>query len=61
VFKVLSDIELAQSMQENAEKEEAKKESEKQPSPTDINYDLLKAKLELVDQNSEEFKVKLVI
>ena len=53
---VLSDIELAQTMQQNAEKELETKEK-KPPHPTDLNYDLLKCKLELVDKNSEEFKI----
>ena len=58
---VLSDIELAQSMQETAEKETAKDvskgEESKPPHPDDVNYDLLKCKLELLDKKSEEFKV----
>jgi poly [ADP-ribose] polymerase len=61
---VLSDIELAQTMQENAEKEnQSKKESgnendaKKQPHPIDVNYDLLKCGLEIVDKASHEYKV----
>lgn len=76
---MLSDIELAQSMQESAKKKEAKptvviiriiililshliwyffkKDKQKPPHPFDVNYDLLKCKLTLVDKKSDEFKV----
>lgn len=59
MLTVLSDIELAQSMQESAAKETKKvKDEDKAPNPLDINYDLLKCKLELVDKNSKEFEVE---
>lgn len=58
MLTVLSDIELAQSMQETGDKETAKIDnSNKPPHPTDVNYDQLKCDLELLDKNSEEFKV----
>jgi poly [ADP-ribose] polymerase len=60
MLTVLSDIELAQSMQEKAAKETKKvNEDDKPPNPLDVNYDLLNCKLELVDKKSEEFKVNL--
>lgn len=56
---MLSDIELAQSMQEQSEKDEKKKvdESTLPPHPADINYDMLKCGLDLVDKKSKEFQI----
>lgn len=59
----MSDIELAQTMQANAEKEEKKEkavDSNKPPHPYDVSYDMLKCKLSLVDKNSDEFKVYII-
>ncbi|KAL3852915.1 hypothetical protein ACJMK2_016521 [Sinanodonta woodiana] len=53
---VLGDIEVAQSLQK--EKEQTKKSSEdKVPHPLDVNYGLLKCKLELLTPKSKEFKI----
>ncbi|KAK3601615.1 hypothetical protein CHS0354_027865 [Potamilus streckersoni] len=53
---VLGDIELAQSLQK--EKEQAEKSAEVEvPHPLDVNYRLLKCKLELLTPKSKEFKI----
>ncbi|CAF0931863.1 unnamed protein product [Brachionus calyciflorus] len=58
MLTVLSDIELAQSLQEDGVKEKKEvPDNEKQPHPVDVNYDLLKCKLELLDKDSQEFKI----
>ncbi|KAK3103750.1 hypothetical protein FSP39_021612 [Pinctada imbricata] len=52
---VLGDIELAQSMQKDKDKVATK--GDKPPHPLDVNYGLLKCKLDLMDGKSKEFKV----
>jgi len=55
MLAVLADIEQAQSIQKD--KSDESKISAAKPHPHDVNYGLLKCKLEVVDQNSEEFKI----
>lgn len=52
---VLGDIEIAQTLQK--EKEKVASESVKQPHPLDINYNLLKCELKLLDPKSKEYKI----
>ena len=60
MLTVLSDIELAQSMQETADKKTSDTgENNKLPHPLDVSYEQLNCKLEILDKNSEEFKVSL--
>ncbi|KAL8585846.1 hypothetical protein ACOMHN_040071 [Nucella lapillus] len=54
MLAVLGDIELAQSMQKD--KEKANEGKEEVPHPLDVDYELLKTKLGLVDPKSKEFK-----
>lgn len=62
MLTVLSDIELAQSMQETADKKTSEMdESNKLPHPLDVSYDQLNCKLELLDKNSEEFQVFFIV
>lgn len=56
MLMVLSDIELAQNMSEESVKKE-EIDTSKPPHPLDTNYEQLKCKLDLLDKNSEEFKV----
>lgn len=59
MLAVLADIEMAQSIQKNKDEDVEKKKTETaKPHPYDVNYGLLKCGLELVDKNSDEFKVK---
>ncbi|KAK7496119.1 hypothetical protein BaRGS_00012529 [Batillaria attramentaria] len=55
MLAVLGDIEIAQSMQKEKDKDLADKEEV--PHPLDVNYGLLKAQLKLVDPKSKEFQV----
>lgn len=57
MLTVLGDIELAQSMQEKKKEPEKEVDPSKPPHPYDVNYELLKCKLTLVDKNSDEFKI----
>lgn len=51
---VLGDIEIAQTLEK--EKEKVASESAKQPHPLDVNYNLLKCELKLLDPKSKEYK-----
>lgn len=51
---VLGDIEIAQTLEK--EKEKVASKSAKQPHPLDINYNLLKCELKLLDPKSKEYK-----
>jgi poly [ADP-ribose] polymerase 2/3/4 len=57
MLTVLGDIELAQSMQEKKKEPEIEIDLNKPPHPYDVNYELLKCKLTLVDKKSDEFKI----
>lgn len=54
--QVLGDIEIAQSLQKSTDKKPAVVEAV--PHPLDVNYGLLKAKLEHLKTDDDEFKVK---
>lgn len=54
---VLGDIELAQEMQKEKDKMTAGKKSDRPSHPLDVNYELLKCDLELVDPKSKEYKI----
>lgn len=55
---VLGDIELAQSMQKDTkEKAKPKAAGDGVPNPLDVKFDLLKCKLELLEESSKEFKI----
>uniref|UniRef100_A0A8B8BUJ9 Poly [ADP-ribose] polymerase n=1 Tax=Crassostrea virginica TaxID=6565 RepID=A0A8B8BUJ9_CRAVI len=53
---VLGDIEIAQTLEKEKEKI-ASKDSAKQPHPLDIDYNLLKCELKLLDPKSKEYKI----
>lgn len=54
---VLADIELAQTLQADKVKQEQESQLEEVPHPLDVDYELLKCQLNLLDPNSEEYKV----
>ncbi|XP_056381095.1 protein mono-ADP-ribosyltransferase PARP3 isoform X2 [Hyla sarda] len=54
---VLADIELAQTLQADKVKQEQKVELTEVPHPLDVDYELLKCQLSLLDTKSKEFKV----
>ncbi|XP_072026279.1 LOW QUALITY PROTEIN: protein mono-ADP-ribosyltransferase PARP3-like [Amphiura filiformis] len=54
---VLADIEVAQSMQKEKDKKAKKPAGGEVPHPLDVNYDLLKCKLEHVSPKAVEYKV----
>lgn len=57
-FKVLADIELAQSLQAQKKKEEEEEiKVEEIPHPLDRDYRLLKCELSPVDPTSEDYEV----
>ncbi|OWF38950.1 poly [ADP-ribose] polymerase 3-like [Mizuhopecten yessoensis] len=51
---VLGDIEMAQSLQKQSGD---KKSAGKEPHPHDVNYSLLKCKLDLLDKKSKEYQI----
>lgn len=54
---VLADIELAQTLQADKVKQEQEVELTEVPHPLDIDYELLKCELNLLDPKSKEYKV----
>ncbi|KAM3914167.1 protein mono-ADP-ribosyltransferase PARP3 [Leptodactylus fuscus] len=54
---VLADIELAQTLQADKAKQEQEAELAEVPHPLDVDYQLLKCQLSLLDPKSEEYKV----
>ncbi|XP_053577093.1 protein mono-ADP-ribosyltransferase PARP3 [Bombina bombina] len=54
---VLADIELAQTLQADKIKQEQETKLEEVPHPLDVDYQLLKCHLNLVDSKSEEYKI----
>ncbi|KAM5148937.1 protein mono-ADP-ribosyltransferase PARP3 [Mantella aurantiaca] len=54
---VLADIELAQTLQADKVKQEQECKLEEVPHPLDVDYELLKCQLNLLDPKSEEHKV----
>ncbi|XP_033757810.1 protein mono-ADP-ribosyltransferase PARP3-like [Pecten maximus] len=52
---VLGDIELAQSLQKNTRSSQST--AGKEPHPFDVNYGLLKCKLDTLDSKSQEYKI----
>ncbi|XP_069822687.1 protein mono-ADP-ribosyltransferase PARP3 [Dendropsophus ebraccatus] len=54
---VLADIELAQTLQADKVKQEQKVELTEVPHPLDVDYQLLKCQLNLLDPKSKEYKV----
>ncbi|XP_072276486.1 protein mono-ADP-ribosyltransferase PARP3 [Pyxicephalus adspersus] len=54
---VLADIELAQTLQADKVKQEQESQLEEVPHPLDVDYQLLKCQLNLLDPKSEEYKV----
>ncbi|KAE8611964.1 hypothetical protein XENTR_v10012650 [Xenopus tropicalis] len=55
---VLADIELAQTLQaDKVKKEEEEEKVQEVPHPLDVDYELLKCDLSLLDTSTEEYKV----
>lgn len=54
---VLADIELAQTLQADKVKQEEESQLEEVPHPLDVDYQLLKCQLNLLDPKSDEYKV----
>ncbi|KAM4650918.1 protein mono-ADP-ribosyltransferase PARP3 isoform 1-T3 [Discoglossus pictus] len=54
---VLADIELAQTLQADKLKQEQEVKLEEVPHPLDVDYQLLKCQLNLLNQKEEEYKV----
>ncbi|XP_063282700.1 protein mono-ADP-ribosyltransferase PARP3 [Pelobates fuscus] len=54
---VLADIELAQNLQADKLKKEKEEKIEEVPHPLDVDYQLLKCELDLVDPSSVEYQI----
>ncbi|XP_050414615.1 protein mono-ADP-ribosyltransferase PARP3 [Patella vulgata] len=57
MLMVLADIELAQEMTKEKDKMMTEAVKGEVPNPIDVNYDMLKCELELVDPKSNDFKL----